>query len=595
MVTRPSRGGRSFKPSTTTLADQQKTATTELSATPLAVIKQNSSQDFESATTATLLKPSSSLSSTTPQLKVKFSENPPLKKISDQSDINSAASKLSGESPPKPSTPTASTREEDEIQHQSDINSAASKLSGESPPKPSTPTASTREEDEIQPVSVPKRPKPKIKTNTKSKPEEPPAALAPTPAADIDSDEEVSQYFKEKDAKKKKRKENARNSNSLSESKSLQRMAYQQRQSMDVNLQIPSQKTYPLLHAAATNDLQALNRFASTSSSNIAALTCDANGISALHYAAYFHSNAATKALLNLAMEPIKAGSKLELEELTQKRVRVMEETKYTYNNALNAIDDIGFDDFDQTASSKSKNTPEQMIEDAVTFENWCSNEIKRLLRVRELKCEEMHKKLLTFTDKTSRTPLHYAASTSNSDEVTKILLSTGRACLSASVPNWVNVDVKHFITDKLDLSKNKSKGKSKSKSKSRMISSFKPTPENSFMRFVSPPCNSTSTNFAVTYAENHGGYKGTSHDNSEINTNTLFPRDGLFHATSGQVKNTRRNKSKSSKSTSTSTSTFHKLPTKITLEEDQIKWWCGRLLSAVGKRRSQLITKFSR
>lgn len=70
-----------------------------------------------------------------------------------------------------------------------------------------------------------------------------------------------------------------------------------------------------------------------------------------------------------------------------------------------------------------------------MAYVSWCNNEICRVLRARELRCEERWKLCLTATDRLGRTPLMYAASTMGGDDVIKQMLTTGRAALSASAP----------------------------------------------------------------------------------------------------------------------------------------------------------------
>ena len=233
---------------------------------------------------------------------------------------------------------------------------------------------------------------------------------------------------------------------------------------MRAKVQIPNASEHPLLHAAATGDVKSLSRLAhsytSSSSTAIAALRSDRNGVTALHYSAYYHQKSAAILLLNLACEKIRNGIQMEIDELIQKRTRFLEETKYSYNSAMNAIEDDKFyDDVDPEEDkagggdkASHSSAPAQIIEDAISFESWCSNELTRLIRTRELSCEAQWKKCLTAADKDGRTCLHYIACTNGGDEVAEAILTTGRARLSAIIPEFATVDVRSFIEHNIDL-----------------------------------------------------------------------------------------------------------------------------------------------
>ena len=431
------------------------------------------------------------------------------------------------------------------------------------------------------------------------------------------SDDDLKEHFQDR-KKKKQHKLSVSYSSSLSEAKSKQRLAYQQQQSMKPLLKLPNANEYPLLHAAATGDTKSLlklaNKFTSSSDMAIAALRADSNKVTALHYAAYFHQLSSVKLLLNLACEKIRSGIQAEIDELVNKRVRFLEETKYAYNNAMNAIDDENFyEEEGLNGHDKGKggsgsagvksNTPAQIIEDAVSFEQWCSNEITRLLRTRELRCEAQWTRCLTAVDNDSRTCLHYCACNVGGDEVAEAIIVTGRAKLSGAIPPWTTVDVVSFIEHNVDLTTamgtdfhaDKKRPVKKGAKNARQREN-----RDKSLRFVSPPCNSTSSHFAAKYAEMKGGYNlsGGSRGGSRNNDGDggeLFPRDDLFHSVTGQLKNKPRVANRGGQGrekTSTNVNSMYALPLELTREEDQIKWWCGRLLDSVKKRKISSNTK---
>ncbi|GMH68472.1 hypothetical protein TrST_g4380 [Triparma strigata] len=328
--------------------------------------------------------------------------------------------------------------------------------------------------------------------------------------------------------KLRKKKHNLENKNagSLEEAKSKQRRSVKERESMLVDLKMPDKYASPLLSAAARGDIavlesaanaysrggggdyDTLSESAPSSTAGVAALRADGNGVTALHYAAYFHKRAAVKKLLELSIASIKAGSVLELQTLISKRQRFLEEARYAHRQAISNRDDN---------RAKAHADAQLVKDDCIAYVSWCNNEICRVLRAREMRCEERWKLCLTTTDRLGRTPLMYAASSMGGDDVIKQVLTTGRAALSANAPE--DLDIDNFLDGGTGHDVHEQAKKSKKKEKFA-----------SSLGFVPPPCNTSKFDKMTVLT-------ASLEKSSDISAAPLFPRDEMFHMKTGQVK----------------------------------------------------------
>lgn len=186
-----------------------------------------------------------------------------------------------------------------------------------------------------------------------------------------------------------------------------------------------------------------------------------------------------------------------------------------------------------QAKDQQQQSLKRQVQEDAESYAEWCGEELTRVLRSREMRCEERWKLCLAVADSRGRTPLMYAASNMGGDDVIKAMLTTGRACLSAYKPE--PFDVKYFLNSgdsstgikASSRSKHSDAGKGSGKGASDLFSSS--------LRFVPPPCNTSKfdklTIAEMTLADDLDGAASRSPDD------LLFPRDESFHRKSGQLK----------------------------------------------------------
>ena len=409
----------------------------------------------------------------------------------------------------------------------------------------------------------------------------------------LPSDKSDKEIDKQKEAEesidKKRRQLETRNVTSLEEAKSRQRRALEQRNSMNIRLKIPDEDQ-PMLRAAATGDVATLESCARAyargssgggkgqlgstfdtlsavnQTSGIAALRVDRNTqISALHYAAFFHQSMAVKKLLDLAVEPIMRGAKLEIGELVQKRQRFLEDSRYAMQQAKgNSL----------SGASKGNHAEAEVIKsDADAYSKWCNGEITRVLRARELRCEERWKLCLTATDKMGRTPLMFACSEIGADDVVKTMLTNGRACLSATSPE--EVDVNAFMNGaKLDHKVNSSSSKRKMSKKSLSSPSRK---------FVPPPCNTSKfTGMTDLMATLNAAVSG-----KKKSATALFPRDESFHKKTGQIK---RRRTRDWEGKAPPGGRLNGAETSKGHQGDPVSWLCGRLLGATLRTKSKKV-----
>jgi len=279
--------------------------------------------------------------------------------------------------------------------------------------------------------------------------------------------------------------------------------------------------------------------------------------------------------LLSLAVEPIKQGAQLEIDSLLQKRQRFLEEARYAYRQALSNTEG------DKYGSHVGGDT---IKEDAEAYAKWCSQEIARILRARELRCEERWKLCLGATDGMGRTPLMYACCEMGGDDAVKVMLTVGRANLSASCPK--GVDVEAFMNGaSIDYHQGRdAKGRVKGNAKGKK-GAF-----SSNLRFVPAPCNTSKfTAMAVLQA--------TLNMDDSSNRDPLFPREEQFHFKTGQVKARKGGgKGSADKKMTQLSSKFSKAGTSDSDMDKEYRggdpagWLCGRLLHAVMKKKGRKI-----
>ncbi|GMH79924.1 hypothetical protein TL16_g08323 [Triparma laevis f. inornata] len=455
--------------------------------------------------------------------------------------------------------------------------------------KKKSPRSSPRSEAPLTDVVTPTRPSksksatPLEKTVVKT-PERrpaPPSSLKKSPRASEDEEAETPPKKESKEGRKlRKAKIDLENKNagSLEEAKSKQRRSIKERESMLVDLKMPDKYESPLISASVRGDIHALESAASaysrgggggdydtltdsapSSTTGVAALRADGDGVTALHYAAFFHKRAAIKKLLELSIASIKAGSVLELQTLISKRQRFLEEARYAHRQAISNREDN---------RAKAHADAQQVKDDCVAYVSWCNNEICRVLRARELRCEERWKLCLTATDRLGRTPLMYAASTMGGDDVIKQMLTTGRAALSASAPE--DMDIENFLDGGTGHDSHEQQKKSKKKEKFA-----------SSLRFVPPPCNTSKFDKMTVLTASLEKSPG-------ISSTPLFPRDEMFHMKTGQVKVRLQAHKKSSNGTPSDSKYGRKANTRGDFTGgDPVAWLCGRLMNLTSKSNS--------
>jgi ankyrin repeat protein len=409
--------------------------------------------------------------------------------------------------------------------------------------------------------------------STPAKAKAPTPARSPGVASPAASPRDVSPTPEEKAMAKAKKRLESNASSSAEEARSRQRRAQQQREGMSINLEEPDEDVSPLIAAAAKGDMHALEKAAAafsrgtdgtdpTSTSGVAALRTQKDGVTALHYAAYFQRKHAAKKLLELAILPVKLGAQLEISALIGKRQRFLEEARYNYRQAI-----------DQHQLQQRK----QIVEDAEAYAAWCGDELTRILRSREMRCEERWKMCLTARDNHGRTPLMYAASSMGGDDVIKTMLTTGRACLSANAPE--PMDVMYFLNsaDNASSSLHKHKhghGQKNSKKESKSLFS-------STLRFVPPPCNTSKFDKMTIMEMTLTDEQLTSSNKAE----QLFPRDESFHRKTGHIRMRQKKQKEKGKTVPGLRSKLRQGSGDEYTGGDPCEWLGGRLIARVSSK----------
>ena len=291
---------------------------------------------------------------------------------------------------------------------------------------------------------------------------------------------------------------------------------------------------------------------ASGGGGGVAALRSDGSGVSALHYAAYFGKTACVTSLLDLSCHGIRSAAAAEVSALLSKRQRFLDDCRYAYRQAS----DVSHHDDPSLlsgggVSAGTLSAAAQVLSDAAAYAGWIAGELLRVVRSRELRCEDRWSTCLRASDRHGRTALMYAAAGKGDVETMTALLTTGRANLGAVVNDRFDVDsyvngTAHAHGDGSSR-KAKEQKKERDKSGSKQKRDVKKSDEQHYHHvqhphcFVPPPCNTSKCDALVLLSADSALAK-------DLHVTPLFPRDSQFHIKTGHLKASQQQQQSSSR-----------------------------------------------